>query len=72
ANLANTLLYGINGGEYETAGAQVGPTFEGINSEVLEYDEVFKKFHQMMDWRSGVYIDSLNIIHYMHEKCSYE
>ncbi len=52
-------------------GAQVGPNFEGINSEVLEYDEVFKKFDQMMDWLAGVYINSLNVI-YMHDKYSYE
>ncbi|MGZ7267190.1 pyruvate formate lyase family protein, partial [Streptococcus pyogenes] len=43
-----------------------------INSEVLEYDEVFKKFDQMMDWLAGVYINSLNVIHYMHDKYSYE
>lgn len=68
ANLAKTLLYAINGGKDEKSGAQVGPNFEGINSEVLEYDEVFKKFDQMMDWLAGVYINSLNVIHYMHEQ----
>ncbi|PJG35744.1 pyruvate formate lyase family protein, partial [Enterobacter hormaechei] len=57
ANLAKTLLYAINGGKDEKSGAQVGPNFEGINSEVLEYDEVFKKFDQMMDWLAGVYIN---------------
>lgn len=72
ANLAKTLLYAINGGKDEKSGAQVGPNFEGINSEVLEYDEVFKKFDQMMDWLAGVYINSLNVIHYMHDKYSYE
>ncbi|HGL4319840.1 TPA: pyruvate formate lyase family protein, partial [Staphylococcus aureus] len=72
ANLAKTLLYAINGGKDEKSGAQVGPNFEGINSEVLEYDEVFKEFDQMMDWLAGVYINSLNVIHYMHDKYSYE
>lgn len=72
ANLAKTLLYAINGGKDEKSGVQVGPNFEGINSEVLEYDEVFKKFDQMMDWLAGVYINSLNVIHYMHDKYSYE
>lgn len=72
ANLAKTLLYAINGGVDEKSGRQVGPAYESIKTEVLEYDEVFEKFDKMMDWLAGVYINSLNIIHYMHDKYSYE
>lgn len=72
ANLAKTLLYAINGGKDEKSGMQVGPSYEAINSNVLNYDEVFEKFDKMMDWLAGVYINSLNVIHYMHDKYSYE
>ncbi len=72
ANLAKTLLYAINGGKDEKSGMQVGPSYEAINSQVLNYDEVFEKFDKMMDWLAGVYINALNIIHYMHDKYSYE
>lgn len=72
ANLAKTLLYAINGGKDEKSGMQVGPSYEAINSQVLNYDEVFEKFDKMMDWLAGVYINSLNVIHYMHDKYSYE
>ncbi|WP_412518367.1 formate C-acetyltransferase [Staphylococcus simulans] len=72
ANLAKTLLYAINGGKDEKSGKQVGPEFVPITSEILDYDEVYAKFDQMMEWLAGVYINSLNIIHYMHDKYSYE
>ena len=72
ANLAKTLLYAINGGKDENSGKQVAPKFEPITSEYLDYDEVMEKFDNMMDYVSGIYIKALNIIHYMHDKYSYE
>lgn len=72
ANLAKTLLYAINGGVDEVSGVQVGPNFQPITDEVLDYDKVYKQFDQMMEWLAGVYINSLNVIHYMHDKYSYE
>ena len=72
ANLAKTLLYAINGGRDELSGKQVAPKFEAITSEYLDYDEVMQKFDTMMDWVAKVYVDALNIIHYMHDKYSYE
>ncbi len=71
-NLAKTLLYAINGGKDEISGKQVAPIFEPIKSEYLDYDEVMQKFDQMMDWVTKVYINALNIIHYMHDKYNYE
>ena len=71
-NLAKTLLYAINGGRDEISGKQVSPRFEPITSEYLDYDEVMSKFDTMMDWIARVYINALNIIHYMHDKYSYE
>ncbi|ELD8103485.1 formate C-acetyltransferase [Staphylococcus pseudintermedius] len=72
ANLAKTLLYAINGGKDEKSGAQVAPNFVPIQSEILDYDEVYQQFDEMMEWLAGVYINSLNVIHYMHDKYSYE
>ncbi|EIK0276462.1 formate C-acetyltransferase [Staphylococcus pseudintermedius] len=72
ANLAKTLLYAINGGKDEKSGAQVAPNFAPIQSEILDYDEVCQQFDEMMEWLAGVYINSLNVIHYMHDKYSYE
>ncbi|RTL02859.1 MAG: formate C-acetyltransferase [Proteobacteria bacterium] len=73
ANLAKTLLYAINGGRDEKSGAQVAPaTHEQITDEYLDYDKVMAKFDQMMDWLAKVYVNSLNVIHYMHDKYSYE
>ena len=72
ANLAKTLLYAINGGRDEKTGKQVTPKFEPITSEYLDYDEVIEKFDQMMDYVSKIYIKALNMIHYMHDKYSYE
>ena len=71
-NLAKTLLYAINGGKDEISGKQVAPIFEPIRSEYLDYNEVMQKFDQMMDWVAKVYINALNIIHYMHDKYNYE
>jgi formate C-acetyltransferase len=71
-NLPKALLYAINGGKDEKSGAQIAPKFEGITSEYLDYDEVMVKFDQMMDWLAKVYVKSLNIIHYMHDKYAYE
>ena len=71
-NLAKTLLYAINGGRDELTGKQVASKFEPIRSEYLDYDEVMEKFDNMMDWVARVYINALNIIHFMHDKYSYE
>ncbi|MFC4814032.1 formate C-acetyltransferase, partial [Enterococcus canintestini] len=72
ANLAKTLLYAINGGVDEKSKAQVGPKFQPITSEYLAYDEVMEKYDTMMDWITELYVNTLNIIHYMHDKYSYE
>ncbi|MFE8699497.1 formate C-acetyltransferase [Cytobacillus sp. FJAT-54145] len=72
ANLAKALLYSINGGKDEKHKIQVAPEFSPITSEVLDYEEVMAKFDQTMDWLAGLYINTLNIIHYMHDKYSYE
>ncbi|MBG9984842.1 formate C-acetyltransferase [Aerococcaceae bacterium DSM 111022] len=72
ANLAKTLLYAINGGVDEVTGQQVGPKYQGIDSEYLDYDEVMEKYDAMMDWVCELYVNCLNIIHYMHDKYSYE
>ncbi|WP_128893682.1 formate C-acetyltransferase [Longirhabdus pacifica] len=72
ANLAKALLYSINGGVDEKSGAQVGPAYSPITSEVLSYDEVMNKFDQMMEWLAKLYMNTLNVIHYMHDKYSYE
>ena len=72
ANLAKCLLYAINGGVDEKTKDQVSPKFEAITSEYLNYDEVMEKFDQMMDWLVKLYVDTLNCIHYMHDKYCYE
>ena len=72
ANLAKCLLYAINGGVDENKKVQVSPKFEAIKSEYLDYDEVMQKYDQMMNWLVGLYVDTLNCIHYMHDKYSYE
>ena len=71
-NLAKTLLYTINGGVDEKSGVQVAPKFEPITSEYLDYDEVMSKFDAMTDWLANLYVNTLNVIHYMHDKYSYE
>ncbi len=72
ANLAKCLLYAINGGVDEITGQQIGPEYRPITSEYLDYDEVMQKYDAMMIWLARVYVDTLNIIHYMHDKYCYE
>ncbi len=72
ANLAKTLTYAINGGRDEVSGKQVTPKFAPITSEYLNYDEVWESFENMMDYVAGIYVNALNIIHYMHDKYAYE
>lgn len=72
ANLPKALLYSINGGKDEKIGLQVGPELAPITSEVLDYEEVMKKYDIMLDWLAKLYINTLNVIHYMHDKYSYE
>ncbi|MCF0130486.1 MAG: formate C-acetyltransferase [Pseudobutyrivibrio sp.] len=72
ANLAKCLLYAINGGVDERYMTQVGPNYTPITSEYLEYDEVMAKFDKMMDWLAHLYVGTLNMIHYMHDKYYYE
>ena len=72
ANLAKALLYAINGGVDEKSKAQVGPKFQPITSEYLDYDEVMEKYDAMLEWLCDMYVNALNIIHYMHDKYSYE
>jgi len=72
ANLAKCLLYAINGGIDEKNGEQVGPAYKPITSEYLDYDEVMAKYDVMLDWLSGLYVNVLNLIQYMHDKYYYE
>lgn len=72
ANLAKALLYTINGGVDEMSFKQVGPAYAPITSEYLDYDEVMEKYDRMLDWLAGLYVNTLNVIHYMHDKYSYE
>ncbi len=72
ANLAKCLLYAINGGVDEKTKTQVGPEYKPITSEYLDYDEVMHKYDIMMDWLSGLYVNVLNLIQYMHDKYYYE
>ena len=72
ANLAKCLLYAINGGVDEKLKTQVGPEYKPITSEYLDYDEVVKKYDVMMDWLAGMYVNTLNLIQYMHDKYYYE
>jgi len=72
ANLAKCLLYAINGGRDEVSGDQVAPAFEPVQGEVLDFDDVLVRFEKMMDWVAGVYVNAMNVIHYMHDKYAYE
>lgn len=72
ANLAKCLLYAINGGVDEKTKQQVGPEYRPITSEYLDYDDVMKKYDAMMDWLAHLYVGTLNMIHYMHDKYYYE
>ena len=72
ANLAKCLLYAINGGVDEISGEQVGPEYRPVTGDYLDFDDVMKKYDAMMQWLAGVYVNTLNIIHYMHDKYCYE
>jgi formate C-acetyltransferase len=72
ANLAKCLLYAINGGRDEISGDQVAPVSEPVKGDYLELDDVRRKFERMMDWLAGVYVNAMNVIHYMHDKYAYE
>ena len=72
ANLAKCLLYAINGGIDEKSKEQIGPKYAPVTSEILNYDEVMDKFEAMMEWLAELYVNTLNIIHYMHDKYCYE
>lgn len=72
ANLAKCLLYAINGGRDEKSGEQIGPKFRPVEGDYLDFDDVMSKYLDMMNWLAGVYVNTLNAIHYMHDKYSYE
>lgn len=72
ANLAKCLLYAINGGIDEKSKEQIGPKYRPITSEYLDYDEVMSRYEDMMEWLAGLYVNTLNVIHYMHDKYCYE
>ena len=72
ANLAKCLLYAINGGVDEKSKVQVGPKYRPVEGEYLDYDDVMAKFDDMMEWLAELYVNTLNIIHYMHDKYCYE
>ena len=72
ANLAKCLLYGINGGRDEISGDLVAPGFEPVKGDVLDFDDVTDKLEKMMDWLASVYVNAMNVIHYMHDKYAYE
>src|SRR5215204_3861657 len=72
ANMAKCLLYAINGGRDEITGKQVGPAFGAVEGDYLELDDVADRFDNMMDWLAGVYVNAMNVIHYMHDKYAYE
>ena len=72
ANLAKCLLYAINGGRDEITGEQISPAFDAVQGEYLNFVDVVDKFERMMDWLAGVYVNAMNIIHYMHDKYAYE
>jgi len=72
ANLAKCLLYAINGGRDEVSGKQVAPSSAPIEGDVLEFWDVVERFERMMDWLAGVYVNAMNVIHYMHDKYAYE
>ncbi len=72
ANMAKCLLYSINGGRDELTGKQVGPATEPVKGEYLDIEDMIDRFETMMDWLAGVYVNAMNIIHYMHDKYAYE
>jgi formate C-acetyltransferase len=72
ANLAKCMLYAINGGRDEVSGEQIGPPFEPIQGDYLEFDDVLDRYERMMDWLAETYVSAMNVIHYMHDKYAYE
>jgi formate C-acetyltransferase len=72
ANLAKCLLYAINGGRDELTGKQIAPKREPVQGDYLEFDDLIRKFEKMMDWLAGVYVNAMNVIHFMHDKYAYE
>jgi formate C-acetyltransferase len=72
ANLAKCLLYALNGGRDEITGEQVAPAFEPVQGDLLDFDDVLGRFERTMEWLAGVYVNAMNIIHYMHDKYAYE
>jgi formate C-acetyltransferase len=72
ANLAKCLLYSLNGGRDEMTGTQIGPLHTAVQGEFLDFDDVIGKFEKMMEWLAGVYVNAMNVIHYMHDKYAYE
>jgi len=72
ANLAKCMLYAINGGRDEITGQQVGPKTEAVQGQVLDFDDVIQKYERMMEWLASVYVNAMNVIHYMHDKYAYE
>src|SRR6476646_6340201 len=72
ANLAKCLLYALNGGRDEITGRQVGPKYDPVQGDYLDFEDVAGKFERMMEWLAGVYVNAMNVIHYMHDKYSYE
>jgi formate C-acetyltransferase len=72
ANLAKCLLYAINGGRDEMTGEQIGPVMPPVKGDYLDFDDVIDKYEKMMDWLAGVYVNAMNVIHYMHDKYAYE
>ena len=72
ANLAKCLLYALNGGVDEETGVQVGPKYRPVEGEYLDYNDVMAKYTDMMEWLAGAYVNTLNVIHYMHDKYCYE
>ena len=72
SNMAKCLLYAINGGRDEVSGEQIGPVCDPVQGDVLDFDDVLARFEKSMDWLAGVYVNAMNIIHYMHDKYAYE
>ena len=72
ANLAKCLLYAINGGRDEMSGKQIAPACEPVTAEVLDFEDVLERFEHSMEWLAGVYVNAMNVIHYMHDKYAYE
>jgi formate C-acetyltransferase len=72
ANMVKCLLYSINGGRDEISGKVVAPGFDAVSGDVLEFGDVIARFEKMMDWLAGVYVNAMNVIHYMHDKYAYE